>query len=179
MLTSWLQWRCCRMAKCQHSLRITFYRRSCHQIGTVILVLVKCKLDLRSWACYQLFGNSPWSVICWDQASSKHKATVPRLLQMLKTKFSEEGSNADDHVERGILSYATFWSLSQVCLKNQFLDLGWSIAFVLPVTTPITTSVEDSTTLAGVPKLRADFPPTAHTCLSLPRPSHEFQLPSQ
>ena len=57
-----------------------------------------------------------------------------------------------------------------------------SIAFVLPVTTPITTSVEDSTTLAGVPKLRADFPPTAHTCgniLSLPRPSHEFQLPSQ
>lgn len=71
---------------------------------------------------------------------SQHKVTVPRLLEILKPKFAEEGSNAvkyqkevyqmfvryvreDGHVGRLILSYVTFWSLSQVHQKCQFLDL--------------------------------------------------------
>ena len=53
-----------------------------------------------------------------------------------------------------------------------------SIEFVLP----LTTNVLYSTVQAGIPTARTGFTPTARTCaniLSLPRATHEFQLPSQ
>lgn len=53
-----------------------------------------------------------------------------------------------------------------------------SIEFVLP----LTRNGQDSTVQAGEPSARVGFTPTAHTCaniLSLPRATHEFQLPPQ
>ena len=85
---------------------------------------------------------------------------------------------ADGRVERGSLSYATFWSLQQVLQKSQFSDLMAWIQFVLP----LATNVQGSTVQAGVPTAHVGFTPTAHTCaniLSLPRATHEIQLPPQ
>ena len=53
-----------------------------------------------------------------------------------------------------------------------------SIEFVLP----LTTNVLYSTVPAGIPTARAGSIPNAHTCANtptLPRPTHEFQVPSQ
>lgn len=132
---------------------------------------------------------------------SQHKVNVPRLLQILKPKFSEEGSNTfryEKEIYQLFVRYAReVASGRRLCGESQLelchilefatgaseepvLGFGMdpSIEFVLP----LTTNVQDSTVQAGVPTASAGFTPTAHTCaniLSLPRATHEIQLPPQ
>lgn len=132
---------------------------------------------------------------------SQHKINVPKLLQILKPKFSEEGSNALKHekeVYQLFVRYVREVASGrrscgerhlELCHILEFLTgaseepvLGFgmdpSIEFVLP----LTRNGQDSTVQAGEPSARVGFTPTAHTCaniLSLPRATHEFQLPPQ
>ena len=132
---------------------------------------------------------------------SQHKVNVPRLLQTLKPKFSEEGSNALKH-EKEVYQFFVRYVREvasgrrscgerhlELCHILEFLTgaseepvLGFgmnpSIEFVLP----LIRNGQDSTVQAGEQTARASVTPTAHTCaniLSLPRATHEFQLPPQ
>ena len=132
---------------------------------------------------------------------SQHKVNVPKLLQILKPNFSEEGSNTlmyEKEVYQLFVRYArevasgrrscgerqlelcNILEFATGASEEQVLGFGMdpSIEFVLP----LTTNLQGSTVQAGVPTAHVDFTPTAHTCaniLSLPRATHEIQLPPQ
>lgn len=60
--------------------------------------------------------------------------------------------------------------------------LGFGMDTTIEFVLPLTRNVQGSTVPAGVPTACAGFTPTAHTCayiLSLPRATHEIQLPPQ
>ena len=127
---------------------------------------------------------------------SQHKVNAPRLLQTLKPKFSEEGSNALKHqfFVRYVREVASGRRSCgerhlELCHILEFLTgaseepvLGFGMNSSIEFVLPLIRNGQDSTVQAGEPTARAGFTPTAHTCaniLSLPRATHEFQLPPQ
>ena len=163
---------------------------------------------------------------------SQHKITVPRLLQMLKPNFSEEGSNALRYEKEVYMLFVRYVRevasgrrscgsrKLELCHILEFVTgaseepvLGFgmnpSIEFDIPIITrgqdsiPQETSImearsvevssdqepdlqqesaTDSTAQKEEPMVHVGFTPTAHTCsnmLSLPRPTHQIQLPPQ
>ena len=124
---------------------------------------------------------------------SQHTGNVQRLLQILKSNFSEKGSNTlryEKEVCQLFVRYVREVASGRRSCGQRHLDLChilefeeshfrvWileseepvlgfgmdpSIEFVLP----LTTNVLYSTVQAGIPTARTGFTPTAHTCANI------------
>lgn len=118
--------------------------------------------------------------------NSQHSLTVPKLLQFLKPKFSEEGSNAQKYEKEIYQHFVKFVREVASGLRScgdEKLQLSHILAFVTgSAEEPVLGFALDPSIEFVKNEVNTGFAPTAHTCgniLNIPVPSIGNPLPAQ
>jgi hypothetical protein len=118
--------------------------------------------------------------------TSQHPITVPKLLELLKPKYSEQGSNALKYEKEVYQHFVRFLREVATGLRScgdEKLQLSHILTFVTgSAEEPVLGFALDPSIVFVKKDVGTGFAPTAHTCgniLSIPVPSSDNPLPSQ